>query len=423
MVSAEALNILRRLELSPDISRGISRSEAAAAYSDLLQLDLELFPFSPFAQRVWALRDNLTCYDAWYVALAEALDWPLATLDQRLVRSSGPTCNFVTPSHPSPLPEGEGLEPAPAPGNPTPSSACRRAPSPLAHSSPRSAHYPSLPPPTVIPAQAESNPRPGPAEGPCHLPSTPATYPPFGHPPSPTTKWPANHRPSTLHRVQQRQIPSLPANRVASPGDPPRARHANISAYRLAFPSSTSAVTFPSTGVNLKACPLPARGNRQALHLRVPRDVEVGVPGVVCRSMTCSRPAERWPAPAASATGTPGTTPWLPRPRPLASSASTTRPGPWFAIFTTPSALAGNPYHPVRGMSAPHGGKDGGLNCSGSVGRRYTSVCATGVIMSRISRTIRVYKTCAESDLLLFITSSRILNLLTSGRFRNVECR
>ena len=107
LVSAEALNILRRLELSPDISRGISRSEAAAAYSDLLQLDLELFPFSPFAQRVWALRDNLTCYDAWYVALAEALDCPLATLDQRLVRSSGPTCHFLAPSHPSPLPPGE----------------------------------------------------------------------------------------------------------------------------------------------------------------------------------------------------------------------------------------------------------------------------------------------------------------------------
>ena len=69
-----------------------------AAHHDLLQLDPELFPFRPFARRIWALRDNLTCYDAWYVALAEALDCPLATLDQRLVRASGPACNFVAPA-------------------------------------------------------------------------------------------------------------------------------------------------------------------------------------------------------------------------------------------------------------------------------------------------------------------------------------
>jgi predicted nucleic acid-binding protein len=40
---------------------------------------------------------NLTSYDAWYVAVAEALDLPLTTLDQRLTRSKGPTCAFLTP--------------------------------------------------------------------------------------------------------------------------------------------------------------------------------------------------------------------------------------------------------------------------------------------------------------------------------------
>jgi hypothetical protein len=47
--------------------------EANSAYRDLMRLDLELFPFGAFAERAWALRDNLPSYDAWYVALAEAL--------------------------------------------------------------------------------------------------------------------------------------------------------------------------------------------------------------------------------------------------------------------------------------------------------------------------------------------------------------
>ena len=72
LVLAEASNILRRLERSDQISR----IEAASAHGDLLRLDMELFPFSPFAERVWALRSNLTSYDAWYVALAEALGLP-----------------------------------------------------------------------------------------------------------------------------------------------------------------------------------------------------------------------------------------------------------------------------------------------------------------------------------------------------------
>ena len=90
---AEASNILRRLELTDDLS---SR-EATAAHENLMRLDLGLFPFAPFAGRVWELRMNLTCYDAWYVALAEALDRPLATLDEKLGRASGPRCEIITP--------------------------------------------------------------------------------------------------------------------------------------------------------------------------------------------------------------------------------------------------------------------------------------------------------------------------------------
>ena len=90
---AEASNGLRRLERSGQISRPV----ATRAHDDLLQLDLALFPFAPFAERIWLLRNNLTSYDAWYVALAEELDCPLATLDHRLSRATGLTCEVLVP--------------------------------------------------------------------------------------------------------------------------------------------------------------------------------------------------------------------------------------------------------------------------------------------------------------------------------------
>lgn len=94
LMLAEATNILRRLEQSGQVSR----LEANSAQRDLSRLELNLFPFAPFAGRVWALRDNLTAYDAWYVALAEALGCPLATLDRKLGRSTGPVCEIMVPS-------------------------------------------------------------------------------------------------------------------------------------------------------------------------------------------------------------------------------------------------------------------------------------------------------------------------------------
>ena len=94
LAMVEASNILRRLERREQISR----LKAASAHKDLLRLDVELFPFAPFAERVWELRGNLTSYDAWYVALAEALNCPLATLDLRLSRVCGPACLIVVPS-------------------------------------------------------------------------------------------------------------------------------------------------------------------------------------------------------------------------------------------------------------------------------------------------------------------------------------
>ena len=93
LMLVEATNIFRRLERA----KLITTPEANAAQDDLMQLDIDLFPFEPFAGRIWELRHNVTSYDAWYVAIAEALNLPLATLDKPLSKSNGVTCEFLTP--------------------------------------------------------------------------------------------------------------------------------------------------------------------------------------------------------------------------------------------------------------------------------------------------------------------------------------
>jgi predicted nucleic acid-binding protein len=67
----------------------LDADSAAAALEDLRSLDLERHGHEPLLDRVWALRDNMTAYDAVYVALAEALDGTLLTCDGRLARAPG----------------------------------------------------------------------------------------------------------------------------------------------------------------------------------------------------------------------------------------------------------------------------------------------------------------------------------------------
>ena len=93
LMPVEVANVLRRAAATGEISA----DAAALAHADLLDLRVELFPYEPYATRVWELRDNVTAYDGWYVALAESLDARLATLDRRLARAPGPRCAFATP--------------------------------------------------------------------------------------------------------------------------------------------------------------------------------------------------------------------------------------------------------------------------------------------------------------------------------------
>ena len=97
-VLVETVNILRRMELTGRVSP----TAASLLQARIMGLDLQLFPFAPFAERLWALRHNLSCQDAWYVAIAEAIGCPLVTLDRRLSLAPGPTCRIV-------VPDGDGL--------------------------------------------------------------------------------------------------------------------------------------------------------------------------------------------------------------------------------------------------------------------------------------------------------------------------
>jgi predicted nucleic acid-binding protein len=93
LMLVEVANILRRAERAGDVSS----ATAALAHADLVALRVLLFPYDVVGDRVWELRSTITAYDAWYVALAEALGAPLATLDLALSRVAGPRCEFATP--------------------------------------------------------------------------------------------------------------------------------------------------------------------------------------------------------------------------------------------------------------------------------------------------------------------------------------
>ena len=86
-------NTLRRIEGVGAIPADV----AAMAHDALNRLHIDFYPYEPFADRIWELRHNVTSYDALYIALGEALDAPVATLDQRLMRTPGTVCEFATP--------------------------------------------------------------------------------------------------------------------------------------------------------------------------------------------------------------------------------------------------------------------------------------------------------------------------------------
>lgn len=85
LVDAEVGHALRA-----HVARGHMKPAAAAkALDDLVDLPIQRAPHATFLRRAWSLRNNLTFYDALYVALAEELEMALVTFDRRIAQAPG----------------------------------------------------------------------------------------------------------------------------------------------------------------------------------------------------------------------------------------------------------------------------------------------------------------------------------------------
>lgn len=85
LLDVEVTQVLRRF-----VQRGeLYESRAREAIDTLREFPLRRYPHEPLLGRIWALRENLTAYDAAYVALAEGLRSPLVTRDRRLAAAPG----------------------------------------------------------------------------------------------------------------------------------------------------------------------------------------------------------------------------------------------------------------------------------------------------------------------------------------------
>ncbi|MCL2541568.1 MAG: type II toxin-antitoxin system VapC family toxin [Nocardioidaceae bacterium] len=90
LIDVEVISVLRGR-----VAGGkLPEHRAQDAVNDLAALSFPRASHRPLAGRIWALRHDLSAYDAAYVALAELLEVPLLTADARLSRASGPRCAF-----------------------------------------------------------------------------------------------------------------------------------------------------------------------------------------------------------------------------------------------------------------------------------------------------------------------------------------
>lgn len=85
LIDVEVAQVVGRLATT----RAVSAERGRQALEDLADLELVRHPHDVLLPTIWRIRANLTAYDGAYVALAEALDAPLLTLDARLAAAPG----------------------------------------------------------------------------------------------------------------------------------------------------------------------------------------------------------------------------------------------------------------------------------------------------------------------------------------------
>jgi predicted nucleic acid-binding protein len=90
LADLEVASVLRRQMRAGTLNA----RRARFALDDLAALPARRAPHRPLLARCWELRDNLTIYDAAYVALAEAMSATLLTGDRKLARAPGPQCHI-----------------------------------------------------------------------------------------------------------------------------------------------------------------------------------------------------------------------------------------------------------------------------------------------------------------------------------------
>jgi predicted nucleic acid-binding protein len=87
----ECSNVIRQQQLAG----AITPDQAVQAHTDLLDLAIEYWPYHALAHRIWELRENLSSYDAAYIALAEEVEATVVTLDRRMTRAPGLRCDVA----------------------------------------------------------------------------------------------------------------------------------------------------------------------------------------------------------------------------------------------------------------------------------------------------------------------------------------
>lgn len=85
LLDVEVVQVLRRF-----VAQGeVPEARAGQALAALADFPLERYSHTILLPRIWALRQNLSVYDAAYVALAEVLGATLLTRDARISRAPG----------------------------------------------------------------------------------------------------------------------------------------------------------------------------------------------------------------------------------------------------------------------------------------------------------------------------------------------